>query len=219
MVSSETTKLSIIRRNRHPIKPPIIPYQDAKKWLVRFWTDPNRRQHILEDAIEHFDHLSSDDALKPQKRNDAKLSIDAIRAFRDTLTDFGMNRRITFLAPPKRMHPLDIEGVKVKVNIDLISQATIKSTEYEGGVIFRLTKSDQDTILANHKREQMGRYAATLAYMQIADKLPTGREARQDITFAVDVQCGKTFDARAGARRASDLQAACRMIASIWASI
>jgi hypothetical protein len=218
MVSSETTKLAIIRRNRYPTKPPIIPYQDAKKWLVKFLSDPARKQHILEDAIDYFNQTADDSSLKPLKRNDAKLSLEAIKSFRDTMANFEANR-LTFIAPTKKLAPLSIESVQVKITLDLISNATIKSKNYEGGVILRLTKSEEDTAIAKHKREQMGYYAATLAYMQVADKNPTGREARQDISYAIDVQCGRAFDAKGGARRAADLKSACKMIASIWASI
>lgn len=218
MVSSETTKLAIIRRNRYPSKPPIIPYQDAKGWLVRAWTDPQNKRRILEDAIEHFEYVADDDSVKPLKRNDARLSIDAIRAFRDSLIDFQSNR-LTFVPAPRNLSPLVLEGVHVKANFDLISHATIKNKDYEGGIIFRLTKAEEDSILAKHRREEMGHYAATIAFMQVADKTPTGREARNDITYAIDVRCGQAFSARGGTRRMSNLKAACRMISSIWASI
>ena len=42
MVSSETSKLSIIRRNKYPSKHPTAQYQDAKRWLSGFLADDAR---------------------------------------------------------------------------------------------------------------------------------------------------------------------------------
>jgi hypothetical protein len=70
------------------------------------------------------------------------------------------------------------------------------------------------------KREEMGGYTATLAYMQVEDKKPGTGDPLAKICLAIDVQNKARYEARAGAsRRRSNIEAACTMIKSIWAAV
>lgn len=217
MVSSDTTRLSIIRRNKYPSRPTVIPYQDAKRWLTKFLADPARDRVILADAVSFFQQRAGDASVSDLKRNDAQLSVKAIESFHLAYNTLGLGR-VDFVVPSRRLAPLTIEGVQVSTTLDLVSHLSVKNEDFAGGIIFCLTQpSDSDAGKA--KREAQGYFAATLAYLQVADKKPTGRKPLARISFSIDVQHQQAFQARAGSRRISDLSSACRMIASIWPTI
>lgn len=217
MVSSETGKLSIIRRHKYPSKHALLPYQDAKRWLSGFMADDLRDRVKLATAIEHFEQIAADSSYSTSKREDAKRSKLAIEAFFAAYNDLDLGKLLC-KAPSDRLAPLMIAGVRVNVTLDLNTCASVKKVDYEGGIIWRLTMPD-DGESATSKREEMGHYVASLAYMQVSDKRPLGREPLAKICYCLDVQHKQRFEARAGSRRLNNLDAACRMIASIWPAV
>lgn len=217
MVSTETGKLSIIRRHKYPSKHVMLPYQNAKRWLSGFMADDLRDKVKLAMAIEHFEQIAGDGSYSISKREDARRSKQAIETFYSAYNEFDL-AKLVCKAPPDRLPPLMIAGVKVNVTLDLSTCVTLKKIDYEGGIIWRLTMPD-DGESATSKRDEMGHFVAALAYLQVSDKRPLGREPLAKICYCLDVQHRQKFEARAGSRRISNLEAACRMISSIWPSV
>jgi hypothetical protein len=194
-----------------------MPYQEGKKWLVRFLSDDVRDRTILASAISYFDHLIGDSSTPPSKVEDARRSKAAIDAFFEAYNELELGR-LTFRPAPK-LQPLMINGVRVSASIDLLTSTTLKGADYQGGVILRLTLPEENDS-AKSKRSDMGGYTATLAHMQIEDKRPGVGAPLAKICLAIDVQHKAKYEARAGSsRRRSNIEAACTMIKSIWPAV
>ena len=182
LVSSDVGKLGIIRRNKYPSKHVVTPYQDGKKWIVRFLSDDARDRSILAAAVEYFDQLIEDSSTSPSRAEDAKRTKSAINAFFGAYNELELGK-LNFLAGPKLL-PLNIKGVRVSTTLDLLTTSTIKGTDYQGGAILRLTLPE-DSESAKSKRDEMGAYTATLAYMQVDDKKPGKGEPMAKICLAI----------------------------------
>ncbi len=123
-----------------------------------------------------------------------------------------------FLPAPARQAPLAIGGVAVSVNLDLLVKREKNDRAECGGVLFRLTKADEDeTEAAAGKRKEMASYAATLVQMQVRVTLASGAIAHHDLCMSIDVQSGDVHTApRNFAVKAQRIEAECRFIAAIW---
>ncbi len=217
MVSSETTKLSIIRRNKYPSMFVMAPYQDVKRRLVAYLADISRDKSKLAAAIEHYEQITFDPSIPTSKIEDARRSKAVLEAFfgASNVLDLGKTK---FTEAPKGLGHLDISSVRVKVTLDLLTTATFKGAEHGGGAILRLTLPEESDS-AKERRDRMGAYVAALVFMQVEDKKIASLPALAKICLAIDIQHQKKFEARAGSQRIADLKAACQMIASIWPAV
>ena len=111
---------------------------------------------------------------------------------------------------------LNINGVDISVNLDLKSQRTYSGKNQVGGIICRFTKSDSGTSAAITKREDMGRYVATLAHLRISQDAGD-RDAYRGLSMAVDVQFGQAIQCPPNyAQRVTNMENACRFISAMW---
>ena len=119
---------------------------------------------------------------------------------------------------PRRQAHLIITGVSISVNCDLLIHRSQRNAEQIGGLLFRLTKSDEDEseYVASRRRE-MGLYAATLVRLHIAANLAGNRAPTSALCWSVDVQNGeKQVCPNAHTQRVQNLEGACRFIAALW---
>lgn len=217
MESSESSKLGIIRRNKYPSMHPNKRYQEAKRRLTAFLADDVRDKTKLASAIEYFRQIADDNSYLISKREDARTSAHAIEAFFVAYNTLDL-AKLTFRLPEERLDPLVVSGVKVPTTLDLYSLLPVRGVDHHGGVILRLTMAEE-TDGGRSRREAIGHYAATLAYLQMADKKPFGDEPLARICLQIDVQNQMKCEARAGSRRIKDLESACTMIAHVWPSV
>jgi hypothetical protein len=212
LVSSDVGKLGIIRRNKYPSKHVVSPYQDCKRIITRFLADDARDRNTLVAGIEQFEHAIEKSTTVPSKREDARRSIAALNAVLSGYNQLELGKLQFTLAP--RVNALLINGVRVSVNLDLLTSSSTRGVDHQGGVILRLTQADE-----SDKREEMGFLTATLAFMQVEDKLPGVGEPTAKLCLAIDVQNKAKYEARAGSRRRSNIEAACKFIKSVWPSV
>ena len=212
LVSTDVGKLGIIRRNKYPSKHIVSPYQDCKRIITRFLADDARDRDTLVAGIEQFEQLTEKSTTAPSKREDARRSIIALDAVLTGYNQLELGKLQFNLAP--RLNPLLINGVKVSVNLDLLTSGSTRGVDQQGGAILRLTQADE-----SDKRDEMGAFTAALAFMQVEDKLPGVGEATAKLCLAIDVQNKAKYEARAGSRRRSNIEAACTMIKSVWPSV
>jgi hypothetical protein len=86
-----------------------------------------------------------------------------------------------------------------------------------GAALLRMTQDDAETDEAKAKRQNMGLYVATMIRRHVDENFASNREPANRLCLSIDIQHGEVFVApSANARRASDLESACRMIAAIW---
>jgi hypothetical protein len=215
MVAGEVGRKGIIRRSREMSTAVAIRYSDARSALRAALCDLVNEKRIVGTARDSFEQKSEDSSLSAWSRDDALKSIDVMDSFmnmRNQLVGFD------YVEAPHSQPYLQIGGVSVSVNCDILIHRNIKGTEAVGAGLFRLTKPEEDeTEAAKAKRHDMGAYAATLVHMQVGQNLSGNRYPHPDICWSIDVQCGETHKApRNYKTRANNLEGACEFIAAMW---
>lgn len=217
MVSSDTARLGIIRRAKHPQAPPIIRYRDVRPVVCNFLADDNRQVNRLVQAEEMFARRMDDDAESSLRQDDARASIEVIRSTQGMANQLAA---FTFLAAPAQQNKLDLAGIEVSVRADLFVSAPIRGVQHNGVAVLRLTQDDADTDAARSKRRDMGLYVATLARMHIEQNFASREPISNRLCMSIDVQHGEAFQTPdANTRRRNDLENACRFISAMWASV
>lgn len=217
MVSSDTARIGIIRRSKHPQAPPIIRYRDVRPIICNFLADDNRQVNRLAQAEEMFGRRMDDDSETSLRQDDARASIEVIRS------THGMSNQLaafSFELAPTQQNKLALAGVEVSVRADLFVVAPIRGIQHNGVAVLRLTQDDADTDAARSKRRDMGLYVATLARMHIEQNFASRDPISNRLCMSIDVQHGEVFQAPdANTRRRHDLENACRFISAMWATI
>jgi hypothetical protein len=217
MVSSDTARVGIIRRAKHPQAPPIIRYRDVRPVVCNFLADDNRQVNRLLQAEEMFARRMDDDAESSLRQDDARASIEVIRSTQGMANQLAA---FTFLAAPAQQNKLDLAGIEVSVRADLFVSAPIRGVQHNGVAVLRLTQDDADTDAARSKRRDMGLYVATLARMHIEQNFASREPISNRLCMSIDVQHGEAFQTPdANTRRRNDLENACRFISAMWASV
>jgi hypothetical protein len=193
MVSSDTTRIGIIRRAKNPQPPPIIRYRDARGPICTYLSDLNRRVNPLVTAEEMFRQRFEDPAESALRQDDARQCIEVLHAIR-----------------------LQIAEVEVSVRADLRMRSA-RGEDQIGAAVLRMTQDDADSEAARSKRRDMGLYVATLARFHVDQNIPSNRAVANRLCMSIDVQHGELFQApAANTRRMNDIENACRFIAALW---
>ncbi|KAB2910260.1 MAG: hypothetical protein F9K29_25215 [Hyphomicrobiaceae bacterium] len=215
MVATDTGKIGIIRRAKEAPAAVVLRYKDARSGLREALRDAVNEKRILAATRDKLEQKARDGSVRPFLRDDAEKSIEVLDAFagmRNQLAGFD------YVAAPKQQPELTLAGVAVSVYCDLLIHRTHKEEEQIGGLLFRLTKAEDDeSDRAAEKRRDMGAYAATLVHMHVATNLSGNRKPHHTLCWSVDVQHQELHQApRTYVSRAQNLENACRFIAAMW---
>ncbi len=192
MVSSETAKMSIIRRNAGPQAPTVTRYRDVRPILCSYLSDPSRGLSPIVTAEATFQHRSQDPAESILRQDDARQSIEvlhAIQGMRNTLGGFD------FHLAPRTQPRLSLSGVEISVRADLLVHGNTRGVDQFGAAILRMTQDDAETNAAKAKRREMGLYVATLARLHAEHNISTDRTVANRLCMSIDVQHGEAFQA------------------------
>lgn len=192
-----------------------IRYSDVRTALRASLCDLVNEKRIIYTARDAFDQKSNDTSSSSWARDDALKSIDVIDAY------LGMKNQFSgfdYKEAPSQQPYLNISGVAISVNCDVIIHRDIKGVQCIGAGLFRLTKPEEDeTVAAKAKRHDMGAYAATLVYMHLSQNFAGERNPHPEICWSVDVQSGEIHKApRNFKTRANNIETACEFIAAMW---
>ena len=219
MVSSDVARLSIIRNSRETKAAMVVRYKYAREPIANFLTSAHRDGKILAAAEQMLKQRAADPALSPFNRQDAELSMEALKSCRGMANVLGP---IDFQPVAQKQKALTIEGVDVSVNLSALVHASTKKKQLIGGAILRLTKADEkETEASGERRKLMGGFVATLAYMHILEhfKNVDGREPSPAHCYSLDIQYGDIHNASSSVvRKIDNLKAACRIIKAMWGS-
>jgi len=211
MVASETAKQSIIRRNYDPQAFVVTRYQDARSAIKAHLSDLTRSQNPLNEAVRMFEQRAIDPAESDTRQDDARQSIEVLNALRGMGNQLG---RFQFHDTAHSQPKLVLAGVEISVRADLWVYGEHRGQEQIGGAIFRMTQDD------GGRRDDMGRYVATMLRMTLDQNNPTNRAPANRLCMAVDVRHGEVFAApNSNARRMNDLESACRVIHALWGQV
>lgn len=217
MVSSDTARLGIIRRAKHPQLPPIIRYRDVRPPLCHYLSDRLRSVNPLVVAESMFSQRSQDPSESALRQDDARHSIEVLHAIQAMANQLG---GFDFHTAPQNQPTLNMAGVEISVRADLLVHGAIRNREQIGAAILRMTQDDADTDAARSRRQDMGFYVATLARLHLEANIESNREPANRLCLSIDVQHGEAFACpNANTRRRNDLENACRFIAAMWPAI
>lgn len=200
--------MGIIRRAAEPQTYVTTRYKDVRAPIKAFLSDMSRQGNPLNDAEAMFQQRAEDPAESDLRQDDARQSIEVIRAVRNMANQLAGYQ---FVEAPHSQPKLVLSGVEISVRTDLWVYGNSRGREQVGGAILRMTQDD------GARRDDMGRYVATLVRMHLDQNNPTNREPVNRLCMAIDVRHGQIFPApNASTRRMNDMEAACRVIHALW---
>jgi hypothetical protein len=147
-------------------------------------------------------------------REDARASIEALDCFARMQNRLG---GIDFVAAPMNQPPLVIAGLVVHVDLDFVVHRTHDSGAQIGAALFRYSRGEGEGELTAAKRRDLGAYATTLVSLHVAESLAGARTPHHQLCLFVDIPREEIYVApRSFAKRAQNLESACRVILELW---
>lgn len=214
MLAGETGRIGIIQQAREAKTAITSRYKSVRDDIAAYLCDAARTPSTLAKLQNKYAALADDLTLTSWRREDARLSVDVLASLRRMENQLGGSR---FIPAPARHSPLTLAGVTVSVRLDVLAVRERAGTTEFGGVLFRMTKSDDKTDNAARKRREIGLYAATLAMMQVQALAGADRVPHHQLCASFDIQCEDVHVApRTFATRVKDMENACRFIAALW---
>ena len=217
MVSSDTARMGILRRAKYPQSAPLIRYRDARDAVCRYLTDRTRSLNQLVSAESMLKQRSEDPAISAFWQEDAKFSIEVLRAVQRMANQLG---QFDFIAAPREQPKLIVGGVEISVWADLLVHGVAKGQDQVGAAVLRMTQDDAETDAAKERRRNMGIYVASLARLHVEQNLNLNRPPANRLCMSIDIQHGEIFVApNANSRRMNDIENACHFIAAAWPNV
>jgi hypothetical protein len=214
MVAGETGKLGIIKRAKEAKAATTVRYAKVRDDIAAYLCDAARTRNTLAALQNKYLEMADDPALGNWAREDARLSVDVLASLARMENQIGGAR---FMPAPARQVPLVLNGVQISIYLNVLMMRERGGVGEIGGVLFRMTKADEETAAAATKRKEIGAYAATLAHMQTQARHNGERQPHHQLCASFDIQCEDVHLApRNYASKAKDLENACRFIAAMW---
>lgn len=218
MIASDLGREGIIRNARWQGTVRVVRYRSARDCIVRFLADKVRALRILAEGRAGFEAILSDPTASAFKQEDARASIVALNNFQRTWNQLGMGG-LNFSPAPKRLAPIEMEGVQVGVALDSVVQ--VPNPDRVGGLLLRMSRGNAgETEAAASKRREIGRYAAVLVFLCVSERLSKIGVPSAEHCFSIDAQHGEAHQAPRNYLAINDnMHAACRVIAAMWDSV
>ena len=214
MVSSDTARMGIIKRAKHPQTTIIIRYKDARPAICAFLSDISRNVNPLISAESMLSQRALDPSQSSLMKDDATHSIEVLHAIQSMANKL---KAFDFQQSPAKQSKVVLAGVEVSVYADLLVHGVTKGKEQIGAAVLRMTQDDAETESAKAKRKEMGLCVATLARLHVDQNITTNREPSNKLCMSIDVQHGEVFQApESNTQRLKNIENACRFIALAW---
>ncbi len=211
MVASDTGRLGIIRKARQIGSAGAIRYSDLRRAVRAHLTHPYRSNEALDAAASMFQQKSNDNSHSDYGRDDALKSIEALESFRRMSNKLNA---IDFAPTADGAKTIMIAGVEVSVNLDALVNGTGGRI---GGTLLRFSQSDGETDEATRKRQEVGRYAATLVFVFVGQVYGDKNTADRSLCSSIDVQFNDVIYAPTNTSvRVKNIESACRFISAAW---
>lgn len=215
LVSGDHAREGILRRAKEVSTAAVIRYRDLRQGLVSYLSNAERPRARLVELEQHLRQRADDTSLSPFHREDATASLEALEAFHRLNNRLG---GMSLHVPERWNGALMIEGVAVNVSPDLALIQDARTGPRYGVLIMRFAKGeDRESEAAAGRRAEIGRYVATLAYLQAQAQCLPDHTAHHSLCHALDVQNEEMIGiGPSQTRRVNDITAACRGIARAW---
>jgi len=208
-LASPTRRQTIIRNAKYAPTFLVIRYGAAKSAICDYLSDDTRSPHPIALAEQEQINLSKGDGTAHAK-NDAALSAEAIKNFRSMIGPNFM-KGLTFAANTSQLPKLDISGVDVSVNIDLVARNQAKGLV--GGVLLQTSKA----VASKGWREDHSKCVSSLVWMFASKHLHALGKVDRNLCMSVDVFAKTTTKTPKHYKRTlSNIEASCSEIAMFW---
>lgn len=211
-LASPSRRQSILKNAKYAPTFLVSRYSAAKAVICAYLSDDARSKATLFDGINEQKALSKGEGSEFAK-NDAALSAEAIESFNQISSNNNFPK-CTFTPCNEKLPKLDISGVAVSINIDLVSRVEAKGLV--GGVILQTSKA----VSSKSWREDHGKNVATLIWMLASEHMGSLGKIDRKICLAVDVFGLAPIQAPANYKtRLNNIVASCNEIYAMWDSI
>lgn len=213
-------QMGILRqaKNPGPNRPMIIQYQHAKRAIAECLRNRGAMNRIAAQAILDLERRRDSVDSSPLVRDDAQRSIDVIEQFQRSANALEIWQS-EYEEPPARPAPLNINGVEISVYPDVLALAQVRGDNRVGQVFIRCTIG-QSGEPAENRRVEANNYLATIAHIHATHYLEHRGNPYAPSSFVLDVPRRRVTRAPANnARRISNIEMACTMIAALWPTI
>ena len=216
-LASPTRRQAIIRNAKYPPIFLVIRYSEARESICDYLSDATRpvaKLHKAEFRLKEFSETAPTDF----KANDALLSAEAIKSFADFVSDPrqcpNTFSKLTFETTTNRLPKLQISGVSVSVQLDLVSKNVTKGKI--GGVVIQTSKG----IAKKSWREDHSACVASMVWMLASKHMNKLGNVDKNLCYSIDLFAKKVTRAPANfKRRLSDIEASCAEISALWPSV
>lgn len=213
-------QLGILRqaKNPGPNRPIIIQYQYARRAIAECLRDRGGLNRIVAATTLDLEHRRDDGTNGPLVRDDAQRCIDVLDLFQRSANQLDLWQS-EYLEPRLPSPSLNINGVEISVAPDAIVRDQRRAPQRVGQAFIRCTIGGAGDA-AENRRAEANTNLATIAHMHAQQYLGDLGQPHPQASLVVDVSREAIFRAPANsARRISNIEAACAMIAAIWPTI
>jgi len=199
---------------KFPAKMITTRYEDARRAVANHLTgDANALSGTLTSLKRRMD----DDGVTDYKKQNCKLSTDAIDGFQGAEAKMDAGSGVTFKSSPLHGTKLNIEGVKVSVALDVVAQK-IGKTEAKsvGGVVLVFSKD------AGKAKDVPARCKAVamLAHEVMKLHVKGGEKCDPTLCMAIDVFNAKIYRAKKQQKHLyASVESSCEEVSILWPSI
>jgi hypothetical protein len=216
----------VLHDSRFSSPPVVTPYAAAMLAIRSYCADPRRSIRILDDARLAQKVRSADQTITPKMREESLRCIETMDLFERGENALGT--RSLRLEECPRLAPINVSGVVLSVQLDLVSR-TGTSKPKSGGIIFRPQKApdpgacrlEETKRQRGEHRREMARYMLAMVQMLFEERAETLGEFDRDASFVGDIRLGESihFSTTDHAARVRAIKAACRQVHTLWDGI
>jgi hypothetical protein len=216
----------VLHDSRFSSPPVVTPHMAAMTAIRAYCADLHRSKRILDGARQAQKVRSTDQTITPKMREESLRCIETLDLFE--LGENALGLRPLRLEECPRLAPINVSGVVLSIQLDLISR-TGSSRPKSGGIIFRPQKAPDPAACrleetkrqrGEHRRE-MARYMLAMVQMLFEERAETLGEFDRDAAFVADIRMGEAipFSTADHAARIRAIKAACRQVYALWDGI
>jgi hypothetical protein len=211
-----SSRKRILRDAKYPPTMLLIRYDDARAAVIEHLRSNGTAKDGLNNAIVALQRKADGTSMTDYKKQNCKLSTEAIEAFQISEKKLGMGD-VKFKAPNLHTTKLKIGGVSLSVSVDLITQKTgSDGGKTIGGIVLVFSKS-------GGAKKDMGQRCPTIAMLVnqlIKQHLEPGDTCDPKMCMAIDIFSGKAYRAKSQQKMLyKDVETSCEEAATMWPTI
>jgi hypothetical protein len=201
--SSPSRRQRIVKDQKYPKGYVVTRYNGAKKAILDYFVMGKGDKKAIEVEIKNLILKSYN---TPFRQKDNELSIRALEIFaKANMPELGKHKTSRF---ESNLNKLDIRGVDVSVQPDILIQGVLGGKEFIGAIKIHISKTHKLT-------EASGKYVGVLIHRFLESNY--NQKVKTDFCISLDIFTGKYFVApRSFKSLRKDIEAACNEYRLLW---